>query len=129
MKGWVKMTGQHKTLELLLERAERSKQGKSTNGKWSVEVEREDKGMDDKHRRLALVTYTFKHYGTIVLQLQHTVSFDSGYYVGQSSIPKVLQVYGESRSDADAISAMCLHFGLIDRYTFRPVNGGFMRVV
>lgn len=39
--------------------------------------------------------------------------------------PQVLHVYGESRSDADSINTLLHELGAKERYTFRPVNGGF----
>lgn len=59
------------------------------------------------------------HYGTLVA---HFGSTEDSYVV------KLLYVYGESRSDADAINALCAMIGDERRFTYKPVNGGFMEV-
>lgn len=88
----------HVTLQKLVERASRN--GIATSGHWQVE--------------LVNGVYKFYHWDTLIL----TINNNGGFNV----------VYGESKSDADGINAMLELFGYDNRYTFRPVNGGFMRV-
>jgi len=119
------MTKRHKTLEMLLERAER--RGDATNGKWAVEVHRRTSAVWDDNSETICKTYTFKHYGTIVLQIEEFANNKTGrdQAIGR---PHLIQYYGQSRSDADGINAMCEYFGLEERFSFKPVNGGFMKV-
>lgn len=73
--------------------------GIAKSGNWKVEYENG--------------VYSVYHWDTLVLRIN-----SMGYDV----------VYGESKSDADGINAMLDWFGHSDRYTYRPVNGGFMQV-
>lgn len=59
------------------------------------------------------------HYGTLVANFGGTED---------SYIVQLKYVYGESRSDADAINALCQMIGDKRRFTYKPVNGGFMEV-
>ena len=90
---------QHKTLEALSKQAWRT--GVAKRGNWKVEF---DGGV-----------YSYFHYGKKILEV--------------SGFGKVFDFYGQSRSDADAINAMCYYHGACERFTFKPVNGGFMQVI
>jgi len=59
------------------------------------------------------------HYATLVAHFGSTP---------ESCVVKLKYVYGESRTDADAINALCQMIGDERRFTFKPVNGGFMEV-
>lgn len=117
------MTRAHKTLEVLVERAERTKK-EASNGKWEVEVLRRE---DNNIPHLVHKTYNFRHWGSLVLRLHELVDTTSGYDKVVHSATLVYY-YGESKSDADGLNAMCAYFGLPDRFTFKPVNGGFMKL-
>jgi hypothetical protein len=56
------------------------------------------------------------HYGTLTAE------------VWLADTPQVLHVYGQSRSDADSVNTFLDYFGIKERYTYRPVNGGFQEV-
>ena len=123
------MTRQHKTLENMVEVAENN--GISTRKGWTVEYSkkhvRNEKGTN-KYGKLGYEvfeineeTYTFIHWGTPILEIKRTGHLLRGYETTYKII------YGESKSDSDAINAMLQHFGIEDvKTTFRPVNGGFI---
>lgn len=89
---------QHKTLENLSQQAWRK--GVAKQGNWKVKFENG--------------VYTYYHWGTKILEV-------SGY-------GDVHYIFGTSKSDADAMNAMCYYHGAPERFTFKPVNGGFMQV-
>lgn len=60
--------------------------------------------------------YTLRHYGTVIAQVS-IQPLQTSY--------RLVKVYGESRSDADAINTFIAEFSIKDRYTFKPKNGGF----
>jgi len=60
------------------------------------------------------------HHETLIAEFNEK-PFNRGWYLAD--------FYGESKSDADALNAMCAFLGEENySFTFRPVNGGFMRV-
>lgn len=65
---------------------------------------------------LAGDTAVLYHYGTPTAE------------VWLSDTPQLLDVYGESRSDADSVNTFLAQLGIDKRYTYKPVNGGFMEV-
>ena len=126
------MTRRHKTLEMLVERAERL--GTATNVGWTVEFMREASGFQDTNgRELVEYTYLFKHWGTIVLIItqekkSNGLAPSAGGCDRPYTAPYLYDYYGQSKSDADGLNAMCAYFGLPDRFSFRPVNGGFIKL-
>lgn len=62
---------------------------------------------------LAGDTVSLYHYGTKTCE------------VWLADTPQVLHVYGESRSDADSVNTFLNYFNIAERYTYKPVNGGF----
>ncbi len=107
----------HKTLISMIESAE--KRGQSKRGNWQVTYWKEL-----KHSSIQFGYYRIYHWGTLVLEItetenhtRHTTEYAKSY------------VYGESVSDARGINAVLDYFGIgKKRYTYKPVNGGFMEV-
>lgn len=122
----------HKTLETLIERATRK--GEAQTDKWHVMVQRDATGnFTENGNEIINCTYIVRHYGTPVLHIvQRRVSSglapSAGGHDLVHSAPVLGNWYGESRSDADALNTVCALFGMPDRFTFRPVNGGFKKV-
>lgn len=116
----------HKTLESMVEVAQNN--GESKRGAWHVTVERVSAGSTyDFGYKKEEVVHNFLnvyHYGTKIL----TLGWEQAGWRNVSDVV-VTHVYGISRSDADAINSVLEYFGVRgERYTYRPVNGGFMRV-
>lgn len=61
-------------------------------------------------------TVQLYHYGTLTAE------------VWIASEPVLIYTYGESKSDADSVNTFLNHFRIDTRYTYKPVNGGFMEV-
>lgn len=123
------MTKPHKTLEMLIERANRK--GTAKAGNWTVHFTRNATGrqmqlVDNtrQDREIFVETITIEHYGTQVLALEWE---KFGEFL-TSKCPKLVYYYGQSASDAAALNAVCAQFNLPDRFSFRPKNGGFMKI-
>lgn len=58
------------------------------------------------------------HFGTKTLSLA----------LGFGDDKHITHVYGESRTDADSINTVLHREGFTERYTYKPVNGGFQEV-
>lgn len=117
------MTRRHKTLENMVEVAQNN--GESVRKGWTVTMNRTGNGelIDLGYKKVEKVTdkFTFIHWGTPILEIKRTGHLLRGYETTYKII------YGESKSDSDAINAMLQHFGIDDvKTTFRPVNGGFI---
>jgi hypothetical protein len=114
---------QHKTLESMIESAE--KWGRSRRRNWAVYYDVEplhsQTNVSFKYVEDLEAQYMIQHYGVTVLTLVRRGNLYTGHQYD------VKYVYGESRSDADAINAVLEYFG-IRRYkaSYRPVNGGFV---
>jgi hypothetical protein len=108
------MAKQHKTLEALARRAMDTMDKRYSIKRDGVEVWAAEWKSDGIRRGLNIW-----HYGTLIA---HFAGTESSYVV------QLLYVYGESRSDADAINALCELIGEKRRFTFKPVNGGFQEV-
>ena len=124
------MTRRHKTLEGLIERANTNQRQYATNGKWSVAVHRYV-DRNDKPGEIRK-NWVINHHGTTVLEIEELVT-SSGLAPNAGGFDttwntKLTYFYGQSKSDADGLNAVCDYFGLSDRWTFRPVNGGFVKL-
>lgn len=119
------MTKQHKTLETLIERAER--RGTAGNGKWEVEVIRNGSTVKQDGSEDIIKIYVVRHYGTEVLKIAQYVNNKNGYDKPITT-PTMGYHYGQSKSDADGLNAVCAYFGMPHRFTYKPVNGGFQMV-
>jgi len=102
--------------------------GFSKRGNWLVEYEvkglggYKDLGYKKIERKIA--HYRIYHWGTLVLEIRETQK-DYGY--GHQYC--ITDIYGESVSDARGINAALDYFGIGGmRYTYRPVNGGFIGI-
>ena len=116
------MTRRHITLESMVDTAENK--GNSKRGPWEVVYTRDvplNEELSYKPYPKAIEGYKFYHYGTLILTIDRFGNLFEGYETEYEII------YGESKSDSDAINAMLEYFGIDDvRTTFRPVNGGFI---
>lgn len=93
------------------ERAERLKNSPMIN-QWEVKVTRTMGQV-----ALQVTQYEVFHYDTLIARISdRNERWELHYF------------YGESTSDADALSGLCAHFGIAKRFTFRPVNGGFQEI-
>lgn len=101
-----------KTVEKLIERAERR------------DVATLNKKVNDGYYTYSLVTkevyrvekegniFTLYHYGTKTCQID-------------TATKEILEVYGESVSDADSIFTFLHYFDIVLTFGYKPVNGGF----
>lgn len=107
-----------RTVEQLIERAERNKDGVAIarrrivgNVKYDTPQEVYRVEVD----RAADIVRLF-HFKTLTVELPRV-------WRG-----KPLFVYGESTSDADSVNTFLAYYGIDRRFTYRPVNGGFIEV-
>lgn len=71
----------------------------------------------DTEREFALV-YSLFHYGTLTARIETDLTKGD-------AAPELVYNYGESRSDADSVNTFCDELGVLNRFGFRPVNGGW----
>ena len=75
------------------------RRGSAKSGNWEVVVDGTE--------------YRYYHWNTLVLEIKGG---------------KMTYYFGISKSDADGLTAMCHRHGINEKFTFRPVNGGFIRL-
>ena len=78
-------------------------------------------------REVYRVEYIKGDYHDAIINLYHYETLTAEILL-DGGVTRLGYVYGESRSDADSINTLLAYLNIENRYTFRPVNGGFMRV-
>ena len=68
---------------------------------------------------LAYETIEVYHYDTLIFKAENYMP--NGY--------RLLEWYGESNSDRDALNGLCYHYGINKRFTYRPSVNSFEEVM
>lgn len=105
-----------KTVEKLIERAERkgvaTLNKKVNDGYYSYSLVTKEVYRVEKEGNI----FTLYHYETKTCQLDTAKN-------------EILDIYGESVSDADSIFTFLHYFGIVLTFGYKPVNGGFYACV
>ena len=126
----------NKTIIQLIDRANNRNDGYaklSRQGEIVYEVVAERKSfkpsqiVDLGHVKLERIIKVFRlyHYETLICHVELDTTVRDQPVLNR----EIVKIYGESKSDADAINTMLDYLGFKgETYTFRPVNGGFQKI-